>query len=238
MHFVLADDQQQHHEILKQRLEAVCTSLGIEINIGLEVEKAADVLDYAEHTPEETVWFLDIEFGEEMNGIDLCRRIRELNKNAYIIYVSAYQQYALECCQSHAFDFLLKPWTDEQLSACLQAVRQDQDRRRAGTELIIELGTRTIRLIQEEILYFSKDRNTVIAHCAQGQTFTWRETFETLTGRLKHGLFFACHKSYLVNMSAIREANWSTYTLLLLNGDAIPVSRRKEARLKDCGGSL
>ena len=237
MHFVLADDQREHHAILRRRLEASCAELGIRAEFGLEAEKAEEVLAYAEHAPEETVWFLDIELGEGINGVELCRRVRELNRNAYIIYVSAYQQYALECCQSHAFDFLLKPWTDEQLTECLKAVDRDMKRRRSGTELTVEMGTRLLRLVQEEIIYFSKDRMSVVAHCGNGQTYTWRGTFEELTGRLVPGLFFTCHKSYLINLRAVREARWAENMLAMANGDTVPLSRRREAELKRLIGS-
>lgn len=234
MHFVLADDQKQHNTIMRSRLEMVCANLGIPAEIGLETDSPKDVLDYAGRAPEETVWLLDIELNDEINGIELCRRIRELNHNAYIIYVSAYQQYALECCQSHAFDFLLKPWSDEQLTECVRAVQRDMQQRKRGTELVIELGTRLIRLIQEDILYFSKDKMSVMAHCSNGQIFTWREPLEALMSRLKPGLFFATHKSYIVNVSAIQEARWSENDVILVNGESLPVARRREAELKAC----
>ncbi len=236
MNFVLADDQTAHLDVLASRLKSICSSLGIPAVIGLSTGSTQDVLDYADKAPEETVWLLDIEMNDSINGIDLCRRIRELNRNAYIIYVSAYQRYALECCQSHAFDFLLKPWTNEQLAESLKALQRDMLQRKEGTELNIQLGTRMIRLIQEDVFYFSKDRMSVTAHCSDGQTYTWRESFESLSSRLSDGLFFLCHRSYLVNLRAIREARLSDSILILENEQTIPVSRRREAALKSCLG--
>ena len=232
MHFVLADDQQEHHQILRKRLESVCAKLNIHMEIDLEAETAQAVLGYAANAHDETVWFLDIELNDEINGVELCHRIRNLNRNAYIIYVSAYQQYALECCQSHAFDFLLKPWTTEQLTECVRAVDRDMRQRQRGTELIIELGTRQIRLIQEDILYFSKDKMSVIAHYTNGQKYVWRESLDTLMSRLKTCMFVSTHKSFIVNLNAIREARWSEDNMVLINGESIPVSRRREAELK------
>ena len=232
MHFVLADDQTSHLDVLAGRLKEVCASLGIPAVIGLSAGSVQEVLDYAKTAPEETVWLLDIEMNDPINGIELCRRIREANRNAYIIYVSAYQRYALECCQSHAFDFLLKPWTDEQLAESLKALQRDMMQRKKGTELLIQLGTRTIRLIQEEICYFSKDRMSVTAHCADGQTYTWRESLDSLAARLSDRLFFSCHRSYLVNLQAIREIRLGENLIVLKNEQTVPVSRRKEAELK------
>ena len=232
MHFVILDDLEPHLDLMRTRLEAVCASLGIQAEIGLETRDAQKVLEYARQAPEETVWLLDIALNGELNGIELCRRVREMNRNAYVIYVSAYQQYALECCQSHAFDFLLKPWTDEQLADCLRAVQREMSSQRSGTVLTAEMGTRTIRLIQENILYFSKDKMSVTAHCRDGKNYTWREGFEPLMKRLSAGMFFLCHRSSLVNLTAVREAWWSDDFLVLVSGEKLPVSRRKEAELK------
>ena len=73
-----------------------------------------------------------------------------------------------------------------------------------------------------------------MAHCSNGQIFTWREPLEALMSRLKPGLFFATHKSYIVNVSAIQEARWSENDVILVNGESLPVARRREAELKAC----
>ena len=233
MHFVLVDDERSHHDILKTRLQAACKQLNIpcEIDLTCETWQAAEA--YAPQAPESTVWFLDIELKDEINGIELCRRIKEKNRRAYIIYVSAYQQYALECCQSHAFDFLLKPWTDAQLLSCLMAVQRDRKEAESGHFLSVELGTRTLQLKEESILYFSKDNTTVAAHYPIGETFEWRESLEALKTRLAPGMFVQCHKSYIVNRQHVREFLWAEDKVILDNGEELPLSRRRAKGLKE-----
>ena len=233
MHFVLVDDEHEHHEILRAKLAWACEQLKLSGKIMLETEDWHEAAEYAERAAEGTVWFLDIELNSEINGVDLCRMIYEKNAQAYLVFVSAYQQYALDCCRSHAFDFLLKPWTDQQLLDCLRAIQREQDRIKNGNFLAVELGTRLIRLRQENILYFSKDKMTISAHYADGQLFTWRETLESVQRRVNSTLFFQSHKGYLIGLQHVQEVSWAEDRILMENGDLLPLSRRRTKDMRE-----
>jgi DNA-binding LytR/AlgR family response regulator len=167
-----------------------------------------------------------------MDGFEICRRIREKNPSALIVYVSAYQQYALLCCQSHAFDFLLKPWTDQQLADCLRAIRLELVQRRSEPALQVTLGTRLLRLPYAQVLYFSKDHMSLTAHFTDGHQLAWRETAEDLLKRLPDGQFIRTHKSYIVSLRHIRELRWAEDRVVLDDGTELPISRRRETVLK------
>ena len=233
MHFVLVDDERAHHGILQSKLAWACEQLKVNGEVALATEDWRQAVAYADQAAEGTVWFLDIELNDEINGIDLCRMIHEKNDGAYIVYVSAYQQYALECCRSHAFDFLLKPWTDQQLLDCLRAVQREQERIKNGSFLTVVLGTRLIHLRQENILYFSKDKMAITAHYAEGQQFTWRESMESVQQRVKAALFFQCHKSFLIGLRHIQEIRWAEDKVFMENGDSLPLSRRRAQEMRE-----
>lgn len=232
MNFILVDDVQAHHAILAEKIEVVCNQIHLPCSIALATTHWQEALDHASNAPQYSVYFLDIELSDEINGIELCRRIREKDPRSYVVYVSAYQQYALLCCQSHAFDFLLKPWTDEQLYDCIKAIRDDITQRETVPCLEVALGTRHIRLPMNQILYFSKDGMNTIAHCLGDHTFMWRETIETLVDRLPKETFIQIHRGYIVNLLHAREFLWAENTLVLDNGERIPISRRREEEIK------
>ena len=237
MDFVLIDDVTTHRKILADQLKLLCDKLHLSCRIALETEHWQEVVRYAESARPNTVYFLDIELEGEVDGIAICRMIHEKQAKAYVIYASAYQKYALECCKSHAFDFLLKPWTDEQLLDCLKAIVRDIEFEETGNKLLVELGTRTIKLNQDDILYFSKDRTVVTAVCQSGHSFSWRESFVSLLPRLREGVFFQCYKSYIINLKKVREYLWSEDALILENDERIPVSRRRVAQLRAAAGA-
>jgi len=198
----------------------------------LTTENWREALEYASRAADGTVWFLDIELNDTSNGIDLCKMIHERCAQAYIVYVSAYQHYALKCCQSHAFDFLLKPWTDQQLLSCLKAILRESKRLNDGSILPVELGTRLLNLRQDQILYFSKDRMAITAHYANGRVFSWRESMESVKRRVKAGLFVQNHKSFLTNVLYIQEIRWAEDDIIMNNGDHLPLSRRRARELR------
>lgn len=233
LHFVLIDDVPDHHKVLSLRLEEAAKALNQSAQIDLMTTEPQAVLDYAASAVEPTVYFVDIELNRDMTGIELCRQIRAVCPAAYVVYVSAYQQYAFDCCRSHAFDFLLKPLMPEQLQDCLASIVRDIRYREEGTKLEIRLGTKLVLLQQEDILYFCKDHANLNAVCRQGNTVVWRESFSTLLPRLDAVLFLQCHKGYIVNRRHIRELCWAEGKLILTNGEALPISRRKAQWLRE-----
>lgn len=232
MHFVIIDDTAIHRELLTQRLQDVCGELALDYDIALSTEHGQEVLDYATNAPEGTVYLLDIELQEASNGIDLRRKLHEVDPDSYIVYVSAYERYALECCQSHVFDFLLKPWTAAQLRACIRAIYEDMDRRTQGSWLVVTMGSRTLRLRQEEIVYLSKEHNNVTIHLQSGDTIQQRTSFKALLRQLKAGQFLQCHKCYVVQRDAVREILWSEDKLVVSSGEELPISRRQAGAMK------
>ena len=103
-------------------------------------------------------------------------------------------KYALSCCQSHAFDFLVKPFTEAQLSSC---AAMDIAKRGAGLPLIAAVGSRVMRLDQCKIIFLARERDYVFCHSLEGD-FHWRESFATLLERLEPGMFLRTHNGYIV----------------------------------------
>ena len=232
MYFVIIDDTAIHRELLVQRLQEVCSGLGMEYEIALSTEHEREVLDYAVNAPEGTVYLLDIELQDQNNGIDLRRQLHDIDPDRYIVYVSAYERYALECCQSHAFDFLLKPWTTAQLRECLRSIQADMSRRTEGTWLVVTMGSRMLRVRQEDIVYLSKEHNNVTIHLQSGDIIQQRSSFSAILKQLKVGRFLRCHKCYVVQLDAIQEYDWGQDWLVVSTGEVLPISRRQAGVIK------
>lgn len=235
MHLVICDDHPEHNTTMRLMIQKALETCDVEARFACVTTTAADVLAYAQHATEPTLYFLDICLDEEHldipHGIDLAHRIFELDASACIIYVSAYQQFSFDCLQSHAFDFLLKPFSEAQLTACLHAALTRMEAVRNRPTLSVRIGSRMVTLFQDEILYFEKQREYVIAYEAT-QTTTWRENFDSLINRVNHEDFLMVHKSYCVNLKHVREFNFPLDVLEMTNGAAIPISRRRKSEVR------
>lgn len=226
LHFVLCDDNPRHNQTLAYHLNTLSPKLPIPCELSLITTNPLEVISFASHAPDSTVYLLDLVLeGEIMTGLDVCRSIREHDPNSYIIYVSAYAEYAMDCLQSHAFDFVLKPYTPERLQGALLDVIQDITSRKPDVPLTATAGSLTRVLDQRSILYLHIQREYVTAHLTNGQ-FTWRESMTHLMDRLHSDWFIRIHKSYTVNRLHLASVDSHTLEATLHSGEILPVSRR------------
>lgn len=232
MQFVLIDDIAAHNDILAEKLMQLCEKRGWAGQVALKTTIASDVLDYAAHCTEATVYFLDIRLNEREDTLSLYRAIQTGEQESYLIYVSAYPQYAMDCLHTHAFDFLLKPLSDKQLADCMEALMRAHERRDNDPRLQIRIGSRVLILRQQDIVYFTRDRMNVQATCQDGSRYTWRESFDHLLPRLQGESFIQCHRGYIVNIRYIREIRWEEDQLVLQTGRQVPISRRRAGALR------
>lgn len=239
LNFILCDDDTNHLQTALEALEPL--SADDERRVALVTADAQDVLRYAKGASEDdNLYFLDIclDDAEPPAGLRLCQQVLALDPRAYVVFVSAYPQYALSCCQNHAFDFLVKPFTRAQLASCVKAVVLDMLRRREGLPLPVTIGSRLVRLDQYEIYYFSRSRDYVCAHTVTGELF-WRESYASLEPKLEGSMFVRVHHSYLVNIQHALEFDESSDQLLMSDGTRVPCSRRlRQSVLKALAGCL
>ena len=166
--------------------------------------------------------FIDIEFaGWKYNGIDIARKLREVQPNAVVIFVTNFPQYAPEGYEVHAFRYLLKGEIKTKLNSYLTlALRQLQTVKQT---LHINISGEHINVPLEDILYIESHLHTVVAYVQKkpGKVITY--SFYAAIGNLEEQLsqyaFLRIHKSYLVNMKYLqkfqcKEAVLSTGTVL------------------------
>ena len=168
-----------------------------------------------------------------------------------LIFVTAYDQYALAAFEVHAVDYLLKPFDQERFRKALQRalarIRLHNENAGALHRLIAEIrkepkflqrilvnaGTRYFFVKPNEILYISAQEKYVKIHTDKGSHLL-RETMQEMEQRLDPAKFVRIHRSHLVNLDFIQEVQpWShgDCVAILRNGAKLAVSRRYRDRL-------
>jgi two-component system, LytTR family, response regulator len=188
--------------------------------------------------------FLDIQM-PVVNGFEVCARVGVAHL-PLVVFVTAYDQYALQAFEVHAVDYLLKPVALDRLHAALDHVRS---RLHAGgretvdlrlAELLAELRTpraperwafkidgRVVLIDKTEVDWLEADGNYVQVHTA-GHTHMVRETLGALEAELPAGQFSRISRSIVVNLAAVRELQplfYGDYAVLLKNGTRLTLSR-------------
>lgn len=226
LHLILCDDNPRHNQTMTYHLEQIMSQLPMECVIDLTTTDPRQVIDHSRQQYEgDLVYLLDLEMENDLNGLDVCAAIREHQGRAYIIYVSAYAEYAMECCRAHAFDFILKPYTTQRLENALRDVILHIERNRSVYPLSVTAGTVTQILDQKEIRYLQMEREYVTAHI-NGGVFTWRESLTHLLPRMNPDWFVRIHKSCAINRLYIQSVDQKAHEVTLKGGIVLNVSRR------------
>jgi two-component system LytT family response regulator/two-component system response regulator LytT len=246
---ILVDDEQLARDELGYLLGEIG---GIEVvaQAGNGVEAVATI-----ERLQPDVVFLDVQM-PGLTGFEVARRLVDSKTASHIIFVTAYDQHAIEAFEVNAVDYLLKPVDpgrldiavqrarrrmasdlplNDQLEKIVQLVAERQSRRE---QLAIKVGERFLLVQAEEIIYASlADDNVTVVTSQHAGTSNYR-TLDELQARLDPGVFWRVHRSHLVNINKIKEiVPWFSrnYLLRMKDGKAteIPVSRSQTRRLRD-----
>lgn len=174
--------------------------------------------------------FLDIDFeGKRYNGIDIARKIRAVRKDAVIIFVTNYIEYAPEGYEVNAFRYVLKSDIQKKLPAYLpDALAQLRTERE--TMKILSGGEQS-HIPLSDILYMESQQHTVIIHTSQKE-YRCYNSLTALEEELESKGFLRIHNSYLVNMAHLTkysstEAVLSDCTLLRVSARSYAVQKQK-----------
>ena len=193
------------------------------------------------------VLFLDVQM-PGLDGFDVLRTLGPLSAMA-LVFVTAYDRYALRAFEEHALDYLLKPFSDERFTAVLQRVRErlrekrlaDTGRRLAALldspvtqvgpqQLIVRDGGRTLVIPYDEILWIEAEDYYVNVHARQRSTLA-RIPLKNLADGLDDR-FVRIHRSAIVNVAFVREMEplaSGDQRLVLSDGTELRVSRTYRA---------
>jgi len=203
--------------------------------------------------------FLDIQM-PEMDGFDVLAHVGPEQIQA-IIFVTAFDQYALKAFDVHALDYLLKPFDDERFARALEraksqiaareidklskrlfALLEERESERKGsiqeehylTRLMIKASNRMVLLKVEDIDFIEADGNYAKLHVGR-KAHLLREKMHDLEGRLDPAKFVRIHRSVIVNLDRIKEMQPhfnGDYIVVLVDGQQLRLSRTRREHLE------
>src|ERR1044071_1562965 len=201
--------------------------------------------------------FLDVQM-PELDGFGV---IEALNAEQLpsIIFVTAYDKYALRAFEVHALDYLLKPFDTERFTRALARARAQIERRsisdlshrlqsliddlrtnqKYAERLVIKTAGRIFFLGVEEIDWIEAADNYVRLHSG-GDTHLRRETMNSLESRLDPGQFLRVQRSAIINVRRIKELHplfRGEYEIVLRDGTSLTSGRGYRDRLQELFGN-
>jgi two-component system LytT family response regulator len=168
--------------------------------------------------------FVDIKLKNE-NGIDLAKGISRYCDN--IVFVTAFDQYAVKAFQTEAIHFLLKPVDPELLQQAVARALPGTTRPNfLKDRLFLRTKERINVLKYEEIRYIAGDGNYSTFHSTNRDRLMVSHNLAYYEKLIDSALFVRSHQSYLVHLPFVSEIMVASQTIVLNDGTKIPMSRR------------
>ena len=219
---MIVDDEPEARELLKFMLQEV---KGLQV-VGMagNVDEAVKILD-SKHPD---LVFLDIQMPDK-DGFQFIEAVRQGDHEPGIIFVTAFDNYAIKAIRNSVFDYILKPVRQEEI---FQAVKRFKNRSRgrqrhdlAGLlEILmasdpgkVKLNTRSgyILIHPPEVVYCKADGNYTHILMQNGSQEVTTQNLGTIEGLLGPGTFFRASRSYLVNLKYLARVDRKSCTCVL-----------------------
>jgi serine/threonine protein kinase len=237
---VIVDDEQPAREVLREYLSGFPEiEILAECSNGFEAVKTVTEL-------KPDILFLDIQM-PKLNGFEVLELIE---RNLAVIFITAYDQYALKAFEVHAVDYLLKPFSPERLAEAIGHARDKFRRREPLPAAGLAASARIPEKKSERVLVRDGSRVHVIAVgkidyveaqddyvCikAEGKDYLKQQTLNELEALLDADRFIRIHRSYILNVERMVRLELyakDSRVAILADGTKLPVSRSGYARLK------
>ena len=236
---LIVDDEELARHVIREFLQPHAEiEVAAECANGMEAVKAV-----AEHKPD--LIFLDVQM-PKLTGFDVLELI---GTDVPVIFVTAYDQFAMRAFEVHAVDYLLKPIGRERFDAALERAKSRMGEKMppahelAATarppqqfmeRLVVKDGTK-VTLIPVAKLDYAEAQDDYVALATQGKKHLKQQTIAGLEAGLNPDCFVRIHRSYIVNLervTRIEPYGKDSRLAILADGTRLPVSRTGYARLK------
>jgi|SRR5690554_220973 len=240
MKAVIIDDERLAREELRHLLDKHKDTITIveEASNGIEGIKAIK-----KHTPD--IVFLDIQM-PEMDGFEMLKQLEDIPK---VIFITAYDEYAVDAFKVNALDYLLKPVDPARLAETLEKITKDSEdeffslvnnireerKLTIKDRIFIKDGEKCFFPYLKEIRYFESQGNYVKVFFDDNKPMILR-SLNALEDKLSPEDFFRANRKYLINIHSIKSIeNWFNGGLKvkLTDQTEIEISRRQAIRFKD-----
>ena len=239
---VIVDDEDLSRQILREYLKK-------EPDIEIVAECAngfAAVKAVSEHKPD--LLFLDVQM-PKLDGFEVLELV---DREVAVVFVTAFDQYAMKAFDAAAVDYLLKPFGQDRLENALQRVRRRLGAQQPAplatdlkiaaraphehTERVVVKDGSRVHIIPVSKLDYAEAQDDYVSLHSEKKSYLKQQTISSLEASLDPARFVRVHRSFLVNLERIARIEpytKDTHVVRLADGAEIPVSRAGYARLKE-----
>ena len=220
MKIAIVEDQKSEQEKLSHYIQHFChrEQIAVEIccfNDGLDIssdyQKCFDVI------------YLDVEM-KIMDGMTTAKKIRSVDKDVLIVFVTNHSQVAIQGYSVEAIDFLLKPLSnfvfEEHFKKILRKLPKPEDE----PYLYVKSKASRLKIAQKDIYYIESQGHQLHIHTKSGLTTT-NNALKNIEPLLDAKTFFRSNSGFIVNLAHVEKVDGS---LVYIQGEGLPISRPRK----------
>jgi two-component system LytT family response regulator len=186
--------------------------------------------------------FLDIEM-PTMDGFQFLNKLK--SRNFAVIITTAYSEYAIKALKKDALDYLLKPIDSDDLEETIAKVKKycsnslysnkiekvllHFNEKLNTKKIAINTDGKLIFLESKEILFIVSDGNYSTFHTTNNKKIVVTKKLKEINTLLPNEIFYRIHKSYIINLTKVKEFLKTDGYVIIENNHKIPVSRQKKS---------
>lgn len=221
----IVEDSKEDMELLKKAM----LRFGQEESIDVQItwfERATSFLEYNISNFE--LVFMDIEI-PDMNGVEAAKKMREINQDIVLIYVTNLAKYAVLGYETDASAYILKPLNYSSFAFKMKKIITLIISKRKE-KFILQFGNKTMVFPIRNIIYVEVMKHKLIIHAIDGDYETWKATMGQISKQLKPYGFSQCNVCYLVNLQYV---NSIVDDMAIIKGIPLKISSTKKKQFKD-----
>ena len=237
---IIIDDEINNQELVANLLKAYVQNIQI-VAVSNSVETAFQAIN--EHKPD--LIFLDIQMPDG-TGFDLLKKFDKINFK--IIFITAFQEYAIEAFKYSAIDYLMKPLSPASLiDACkkMEDITQDDDLNlrikallnninessKSKKKIVLKTMERIYSVDVSDVVRFESDGGYTKVYLADGKRIMVSRTLKDFDDLLNEVGFLRVHNSHLINMEHLFCFEKTEGHIVMKDDSIVPVSNRKKEHL-------
>lgn len=243
IHIALCEDKQVILNSIKTSMEKIIKQNGIDAKIGFMTDDPKRVIDYSkQYLQGINAYFLDINLGTNMNGLELARQIRSYDPHCYITFVTGHPELCMTVFKYHveAFEYLIKPVSYQALEECIISIDRhyanylNSQKQNKGSIIRIRSGNCDYTIELNNIIYVESINQKLVVHTKSRNIEFFGYLKDIINELNKNGEhFYRCHRSYIININHIKEVNYKDSYIIMSSDEKCYMSRQQKSEIKE-----
>lgn len=219
LHIAICDDEESFVRELEEQLTRYAGECSQEIRVTVFYDGSELVNGY---DPSIDLVFLDIQMNR-MDGLAAAERIRQMDGEVAIIFLTTLTRYALEGYKYQATNYIIKPMKYARLKAEMDRWMQRRPAKESPSLVVVNDSGR-YRVLLKELKYVETFNRNLLLHTEKESILCYRSMKE-MERELAGSFFVRCHTSYIVNLFFVKGVK--KLEIELLDGGYLPISQPK-----------